>query len=220
MALSTFSDLKTSVANYLNRTDLTSVIPDFITLTENRLNRDLRVRANLIRAETTTTADTAFYNLPSDLIELRNITYDTESRSYALEYLSPESISREYGVYTSGMPRAYTNLGKNIKLSPTPDAAYTININYFKKLVALSDSNTTNNILDEFPELYIFSSCLEGAVYLNDSEQTQRFAALYDRTINDVREAEEKARYSGTVMTTTVQGDPGGMVRRGAWYNG
>jgi hypothetical protein len=87
VSLATFSDLKTSVANYLNRDDLTTVIPDFITLTENRLNRDLRVRTNLIRAETTTTANTAFYNLPNDLIELRNITYDTTTSSYALEYL-------------------------------------------------------------------------------------------------------------------------------------
>ena len=96
MAFTTYSDLKTSVANYLNREDLTAVIPDFITLTENRLNRDLRVRVNLIRAETTTTSGTDFYNLPTDLIEIRNITYDTSSRSYALEYLSPESLSREF----------------------------------------------------------------------------------------------------------------------------
>lgn len=217
MSLATFSDLKSSVANYLNRDDLTTVIPDFITLTENRLNRDLRVRTNLIRAETTTTANTAFYNLPNDLIELRNITYDTTTSSYALEYLSPESLSREYGAYTSGKPKAYTNLGKDIKLGPTPDAAYTININYFKKLETLSDANTTNLILTEFPELYLFSACLEGAVYLNDTEQMQRFMALYQQTLTDVKAAEDAARYGGTVMSMTIQGDPGGMVRRGAY---
>jgi len=217
VSLATFSDLKSSVANYLNRDDLTTVIPDFITLTENRLNRDLRVRTNLIRAETTTTANTAFYNLPNDLIELRNITYDTTTSSYALEYLSPESLSREYGAYTSGKPKAYTNLGKDIKLGPTPDAAYTININYFKKLETLSDANTTNLILTEFPELYLFSACLEGAVYLNDTEQMQRFMALYQQTLTDVKAAEDAARYGGTVMSMTIQGDPGGMVRRGAY---
>ena len=86
MSLSTYSELKTSVANYLNRDDLTSVIPDFITLTENRLNRELRIRANVARAQTTTTSGTAFYDLPDDLIELRNITYDTTS---CLLYTSP-----------------------------------------------------------------------------------------------------------------------------------
>lgn len=217
MSLATYSDLKTSVANYLNRDDLTTVIPDFITLTENRLNRNLRVRTNLVRAETTTSANTSFYNLPSDLIELRNITYDTTSSSYALDYLSPESLSREYGVYTSGMPRAYTNLGKDIKLGPTPDAAYTININYFKKLETLSDANPTNLILSEFPELYLFSACLEGSIFLNDTEQMQRFMALYQQTLDDVKAAEDAARYSGTSMTMTVQGDPGAMVRRGAY---
>lgn len=217
MGLSTYTEVKTSIANYLNRDDLTSIIPDFISLAEKRLDRELRVRVNMVRAQATTTADTSFYDLPSDLIELRNITYETSgSNSYALSYLSPESGSREYGSFASGFPRAYTNLGKDIKLYPTPDAAYTLGINYFKKLVPLSDSVTTNNILDSFPDLYLFGSCLEGAIYLNDSEQTNRFLAVYQKALDDVMSAEEAARYSGTVMHMTVQGDPGGLVRRGS----
>ena len=217
MGLSTYTEVKTSIANYLNRDDLTSTIPDFISLAEKRLDRELRVRVNMVRAQTTTTASTSFYDLPSDLIELRNITYETSgSNSYALSYLSPESGSREYGSFASGFPRAYTNLGKDIKLYPTPDAAYTLGINYFKKLVPLSDSVTTNDILDSFPDLYLFGSCLEGAIYLNDSEQTNRFLAVYQKALDDVMSAEEAARYSGTVMHMTVQGDPGGLVRRGS----
>ena len=216
MALATYTELKTSVANYLNRDDLTSVIPDFISLTENRMNRDLRVRANMIRSTTTTTSGTAFYNLPSDLIELRNITFNTGSQIYALAYLSPESGSREYGSIVSGSPRAYTNLGKNIQLYPAPDGEYTIGINYFQQLTPLSNTVSTNNILDTFPDLYLYGSCLEGATYLNDSDQLQRFAGLYQKALTDVRDAEDSARYSGTVMTMTVQGDPGSLVRRGA----
>jgi hypothetical protein len=102
VSLATYTDLKTSVANYLERDDLTAVIPDFITLTENRLNRDLRVRVNLVRATTSTTAGTEFYDLPSDLIELRNITYNTTNDSYALDYVSPESGTREYGGLING----------------------------------------------------------------------------------------------------------------------
>ena len=216
MGLSTYTELKTSVANYLERSDLTANIPDFITLTENRLNRDLRARVNLVRATTATTASTDFYDLPSDLIELRNITYNTTNDSYALDYVSPESGTREYGGLVNGYPRAYTNLGKIIKLYPTPDAVYEVGINYFRKLVTLSDNNTTNDILAEFPELYLFGSCREGAVFLNDTEQLSRFDTLYSNALADVREAEEKARYGGTVMTMTVQGDPGSLVRRGA----
>jgi hypothetical protein len=216
MALSTYSELLSTVASYLNRDDLTAIIPTFITLTENRLNRELRVRANMVRAVTTTTSGQAFYDLPSDLIELRNITYDSNSQSFALRYLSPESVSREYGTIVSGQPRAYTNLGNNLKLTPTPDAAYSISINYFSQLRSLGDSTTTNDVLAEYPSLYLFGACLEGAIYLNDTEQTNRFGAVFQKALDDVKAAEDAARYSGTVMTTSIQGDPGSLIRRGA----
>lgn len=216
MALSTYSELQTTVANYLNRDDLTTLIPTFITLTENRLNRELRVRANMVRATTTTTAGQAFYDLPTDLIELRNITYDNNSQSHALRYLSPESVSREYGTVLSGQPRAYTNLGNDLKLTPVPDAAYTISINYYSQLRSLGDSVSTNDVLAEYPSLYLYGSCLEGAIYLNDTDQTNRFGSVFQKALDDVQRAEEAARYSGTVMTTSIQGDPGALIRRGA----
>ena len=201
MALSNYTELKSSVANYLNRNDLTSSIPDFITLTEGKLNRDLRIRASVVRAETTTTANTAFYNLPSDIIELKNITRDTSNASYALSYMSLESASSEYGGFSSGTPRAYSSVGDTIKLLPTPDSTYTIGINYYKKLTALSDSNTTNTILENYPDLYLFGSCFEGALFLNDTEQSQRFGAIYAKVLQDVMLLEDRAEYSGTVLT-------------------
>jgi len=217
MALSTYSELQATVANYLNRDDLTTLIPTFITLTENRLNRELRVRANMVRAITTTTAGQAFYDFPSDMIELRNITYDNNSQSHALRYLSPESVTREYGTVVSGQPRAYTNLGNDLKLVPSPDAAYSISVNYYSQLRSLSDNVTTNDVLTQYPSLYLFGACLEGAIYLNDTEQTNRFGSVFQKALDDVQRAEEVARYSGTVMTTSIQGDPGAMVRRGAY---
>tara|TARA_R100001463_G_scaffold59_1_gene259 strand:+ start:3891 stop:4508 length:618 start_codon:yes stop_codon:yes gene_type:complete len=201
MALSTYSELQTSIANYLNRSDLTDNIPDFITLTEGKLNRDLLIRASVVRAETTTTSGTAFYNLPSDIIELKNITRDTTNASFALSYLSLESASREYGGVSSGFPRAYSSVGDTIKLLPTPDAAYTIGINYYQKLVALSDSNTSNIILENYPDLYLFGSCFEGALFLNDTEQSQRFGGIYAKVLQDVMLLEDRAEYSGTVLT-------------------
>ena len=171
----------------------------------------------MVRAQTTTTSGTAFYDLPSDLIELRDISYDSNSQSFSLAYLSPESVNREYGSIVSGQPKAYTNLGKNIKLTPTPDAAYSININYFAQLRSLSNSVATNDVLTEYPSLYLFGACLEGAIYLNDTEQTNRFGSVFEKTLDDVKRAEEAARYSGTVMTTSVQGDPGALIRRGAY---
>ena len=202
MALATYTELKSSIANYLNRSDLTSTIPDFISLTEGKLNRDLLIRSNVVRADTTTTSGTAFYNLPSDIIQLKNITYESDSTTTrALSYMSIESGSREYGGFSSGYPRAYTSVGDSIKILPTPDAAYTIGINYYRKLVALSDSNSTNNILQDYPDLYLFGSCFEGSLFLNDTEQSKRFGAVYAKVLQDVMLLEDRSEYSGTVLT-------------------
>ena len=51
---------------------------------------------------------------------------------------------------------------------------------------------------------------------MNDTEQTNRFGTVFEKTVADVKQAEEAARYGGTVMTTSVQGDPGSLIRRGA----
>ena len=91
-----------------------------------------------------------------------------------------------------------------------------MSINYFGKLNPLSDSVTTNNILAEFPDLYLFGACMEGAIYLNDTEQLQRFGGIFQKAMDDIKKSEESARYGGTVMTMSVQGDPGSLVRRGA----
>ena len=42
MAITTYAELKSSIANWLNRDDLTAVIPDFIALAEAQIARDIR----------------------------------------------------------------------------------------------------------------------------------------------------------------------------------
>ena len=50
MALTTYAELKTSIGDWLNRADLTAVIPDFISLAEAQIERTLRTRQMIVRA--------------------------------------------------------------------------------------------------------------------------------------------------------------------------
>ena len=50
MALTTYTELKTSLADWLYRSDLASVIPDFISLAESQVERQLRTRQMIVRA--------------------------------------------------------------------------------------------------------------------------------------------------------------------------
>jgi hypothetical protein len=122
MAISTYSDLKTTVANYLARSDLTSQIPDFITFAENRLRRDLRIRQMSKLVYATMTANTATVSLPNDFLEIRDIHLNT-TPIYALEYLSPNIFYRNADVTDTGVPRKYTVLADDFQFAPIPDSA-------------------------------------------------------------------------------------------------
>ena len=70
MSITTYAELQTAAANWLNRTDLTARIAEFIDLSESQFNRRLRTRSQLTRTQAT--VSTQFVGLPSDLLEMQN----------------------------------------------------------------------------------------------------------------------------------------------------
>ena len=60
----TYAELKTAIAGYLNRSDLTSTIDTFIDNVEAELNRNLRTKDMIKRA--TATADAQYLSVPND----------------------------------------------------------------------------------------------------------------------------------------------------------
>jgi hypothetical protein len=70
MALSTYAELKASVADWLNRSDLTSAITDFVSLAESQMERDLRTRQMIVRANAT--VNTEYSALPDDYLEAKS----------------------------------------------------------------------------------------------------------------------------------------------------
>jgi len=73
MTFATYTELKSSIAGYLARTDLTTQIPDFVRLCETRLRRDLRLRQMLKSVTTATVSGDSTVELPSDFLEVRDI---------------------------------------------------------------------------------------------------------------------------------------------------
>ena len=79
MAISTYAELKTSIANWLDRSDLTDVIPDFIALAETRHKRDFKIRRMETRVTANTIANTEYYTLPDNYVAMRNIKLNTDT---------------------------------------------------------------------------------------------------------------------------------------------
>jgi len=203
MAISTYAELKTAIAGWLDREDLTDIIPDFIALTESRHRRDFKIRRMETRVTASTVADTEYYTLPDNYVAMRNIQLNTDPKT-SLEYLTPEIMDRVKGGSSTGKPKAYSIIGNNFQLRPIPDSVYEIEMLYYKYFTPLSDSNTTNDMLTYHPDIYLYGALVEAEPYLQNDKRLQTWASLYDRAKKDLIDTNERDRHSGTAPTTRI----------------
>ena len=203
MAISTYTDLKTSIASWLNRDDLTSVIPDFISLAEAGINRDLRHYKMIERADAT--LDSRYVQMPTDWMETVRFSI-TSGNTYRLELVSRDDMLeyRQKTADASGRPRFYANIGDTIEVFPTPDADYTMQLQYYAKTPALSDSNASNWLLLDAPDVYLYGTLIQSAPYLQDDARTQTWAALYAAALQSLQKASDDTRFAGSGLRMRV----------------
>ena len=203
MALSTYSDLQTTIANYLSRDDLTSATPDFIQLAEIRLRRDLRLRQMLTQTSTTATSGGATISLPSDFLQARDVYVDSDP-DFPVTFATPSIFIRNGRTNESGVPAFYTILGSTIQFAPIPDSDYTIKILYYAAPAFLSSSNTSNLWLTTCPDALLYASLGEAEPYIMNDPRLQTWGALYDRAIASLTRSDEESQYSGVPLTMMV----------------
>ena len=199
MSLSTYSDLQTSIANYLARSDLTSQIPDFITFAENRLRRELRIRQMLKSVTTATVANDSTVELPSDFLQVRDFVVVTNPLT-PLSYSSPSSLSNDPRASEVGVPKSYTILANDFQMSPVPDAVYTVKLLYFAAPAYLSSSNTSNVFLTTAPDALLYASLIEAEPYLMNDARINTWGTMYDRAIASLAKSDEEGQYSGVPL--------------------
>lgn len=200
MALTSYSDLKTTVANYLARSDLTSVIPDFIRLAEERLARDIRTRKMLIVARADTVSGDSTTSLPLDFLEMRDLHIRTTPVT-SVTYRSPNTFFSSSRNTESGKPVDYTILASEIQFAPIPDAIYSIQMLYYAKPTVLSDANTSNVFLTNYPDALLYAALGEAEPYLMNDARLQTWAALYERSINAINVSDQSSEYGGQPMS-------------------
>lgn len=203
MAFTNYSALKTTVANYLGRSDLTTQIPDFITLAETRLARELRTRQMLKSATSLMTSGDAKLALPTDFLQVRDLYIQGNPRM-PVTYLAPSAFTRDARADESGLPFYYTVLAAEFLFAPIPDAARTLEILYYAKPAVLSDSNASNVFLANYPDALLYGALLEAEPYLINDARVQLWVSLYDRAINSITTADEGSEYSGVPLAMRV----------------
>ena len=204
MAITTYSELKSAVADFLNRDDITDTIPTFIAMAEATLNRDLRHWR--MEQRSTAEIDDQYLTLPTDWLETVRITV-MDAVPYVMNLASKSQIEdyRFKGDDVAGKPLYYAHIAGELELFPTPDATYDIELLYKQKVEALSDSNTSNWLLSEAPDLYLYATLVETAIYLRDDERLASFGALYQSKLDAVNRQSNRATESGSGLKLNIR---------------
>jgi hypothetical protein len=199
MSFATYSDLKTSIAGYLARSDLTNQIPDFITFAENRLRRELRVRQMLKSVTTATVSGDSTVEVPSDFLEIRDFVVLTNPIQ-PLSYSSPSALSNDPRASEVGVPKSYTILANEFLMSPPPDGVYTLRLLYYSAPPYMSSTNASNVFLTVAPDALLYAALLEAEPYLFNDGRVNTWGSMYDRAISSLTRSDENTQYSGVPL--------------------
>jgi hypothetical protein len=189
----TYSGLQASVADWLNRQDLTTQIPDFITLGEARMNRNLRV----LQMETLSTGSSSdgLVAVPDDWLETRTLRLDSPTAGQQiLEYVGEEEWDRLEASGLTSTTRYYTIINGAFQVLPEPTEAITYDLRYYAQIPALTDTNTSNWLLTKSPDLYLYASLLGATVFLKDDDRLPVWAGAYNEIIEAMKLESERAK--------------------------
>jgi len=287
MAITTYSELQTAIANWLERDDLTSRITEFISLAESRHRNDVRLRgmqkrqsllsgtsfsitditqanpgvvttsaahgyadgdtvyiqgcAGMVEVNnreftvanktlTTfelsgedTSATAADYTastgevikvganerysiLPDDFLGERSI-YLTDSSRYPLTAVSPAELDRQSQTGT-GKPRTYAINGDELEFDRAPDSTYSGVMRYYAAVEPLSAGNTSNLILANHPDLYLYGSLVAATPFLMHDERLQVWESMYQSALSAANKAARKQATSGSRAITVIGRGP------------
>ena len=191
MALNNYANLKQAIERFSHRTDISDVIDDFIDLTETRIDHDLQLRTNELRATNTLSTSSRFLALPSSFLEMRRFTLVNGSLNFELSYQAPEQMAVKN---QSGRPNYYT-VTSQLEFDKTPDSEYTVEMSYFARLTPLDDTNTTNDVLTNHPNLYLYGAMSELFKWAQDEETAMMYDAYFAREIEKANKQEKRGRY-------------------------
>jgi hypothetical protein len=194
----TYSTLQTAVGDWLARGDLTTNIPDFITLFEAEANRSLRVRQMEVTISTTPTSGVAA--LPDDYLTWRRLTW-TGNPARVLEYMQPDILRIYHPVLggadltlNSGIPSMFTIEGNNIILRPINTTA--LEFDYYQKIPSLATQGSTgaNWLLSAHPDCYLAGSMTEAYVFQKDWDQAGIWKQRRDDIMDRMKVLDQKTR--------------------------
>lgn len=195
MALATYSDLIAAVPNWMARSDLTSRIPEFISLAESDFNRELKTRDMLVVNQNFVIA-AEYVPVPAGFSQVQNFYINTNPRN-ALVFLPGDAQTTLYNA--SGIPKYYSIVGSMFRFAPFPNGSFGTTLVYYQDIPGLQ-ANSTNWLMRDHPNLYLFNTLMQASLFVQDDQAAQKWLSAYQTELRSIQNADNEEKYSGTGM--------------------
>lgn len=200
MALTNYSELQTAVANWLNRSDLTAVIPDFISMAEARLNHDRRLRQIGVRSFTA--AENVA--LPADFRTIVSLYHDGASVYGPVTIVSPNELSNRKAPGDDSPPLYAAVISDTspptLRFAPGVSGSYTLKLTYERNIEALSDTNTSNTLLTQAPNIYLYAALSEAEGYLQEDARVALWEQKLEAALQQYKVSADRKDYGGRIV--------------------
>lgn len=178
-----YATLQTDAADYLHRTDLTAKMPTFVAQAESYLFRELQVKDMALSVPGTTIGEYAA--LPSDFGTVSKVTITVGSTEYSLDYKSQNAVT------STSVPNSYAIEDNKIRIfGAGTGQAY--KLYYIPKIQPLSNTNTTNWLLENAADLYLYATALEAAKYTRNEPEIAALTGFIGPLVDSVRRLSER----------------------------
>jgi hypothetical protein len=187
VAITTYAELQTALAGWLNRADLTGRIPDFIALCEARLGRHEAIQSE---RRVDLTLATEIVTLPTGCREILALRWDDGTRHGPIEIIGAADLPlKKVALGETGVPQfgAIVSDGTELLLAPAPDQTYVAKLLYIAALTPLSNTETSNWVLANHPDVYLLGSLVEAEPYLLNDERMPMWKSRLDEGLEEIR---------------------------------
>lgn len=200
----TYQNIIDEAADWLLRPDLKPIIPTFLYMAENQINRQLRHRKMLKREKATTVLNSAYIAMPEGFLEMKNFQVNDGTVTHWLENSSPEYLDT-LSDKPAGRPTKYAVLGDSLQLSPKPDKAYQIEMLFYKRIPHLTAEVQTNFLTDEAGDLLLFATLTHAEPYIKNDERISTWSEAYSSILAMINEEQRRAWHTGSSLQMKVR---------------
>jgi hypothetical protein len=143
-----------------------------------------------------TTTDQEAILLPTDFLELRHITLTDQNYPLALASLAEIDLIRK-NMGRTAQPTHVAVFKSKFELAPSPEKEYKLEIVYYQQIPALSSETTTNWLLSEYPDIYLFGALSKASAFIGEDERTGIWKNDFLSAVNQLQEADRMALQKG-----------------------